>query len=502
MAIATPPRDLSPALQRALRARRRKKADSRGVALIMVLGAITVLTVFLTELQEDTSSELSSALAERDSLKAEYLARSAVNLSRLLIASEPTIRKVLPPIPGLVPVQLPIWKFADIALGVFNDETGVAAFSGFTGGDAAAGKNMGISGGRFELKIIDEDGKFNLNKSSRSIATHQNVVANYFATAMQGENIRPLFEERDADDQFSDAMTVCAEIIDWADSNPNSPGSEEIFPCDGTATSAGSKGPEINFYQSIEGLGYVRKNAAYDSLEELRLVRGMSKDDVWVNLVEPDPDNPESRLLTVWGQEKVNINSADPLTLLNLACSFVPTGVAEPLCFTPATTNPQETMEHQINFLAKANMMRSIPFFAAPFSKPEDFIRLMKGPNTSSSSSSGGKSSTGSSGSQASFPSPADIAHSIIFQTPPLIPPMTSLPNTMKDQLSVKSTRFSIYAEGVVEGYKRETRVRIHAVYNDNPGPPATSTGLAPPPTQLLTEQNKMPGAIIYWRLQ
>src|SRR5262249_49521603 len=61
---------------------RKRRRQRRGVALIMVLGAITVLTVFLTELQEETSAELSAALAERDQLRAEYYARSAVNLSR------------------------------------------------------------------------------------------------------------------------------------------------------------------------------------------------------------------------------------------------------------------------------------------------------------------------------------------------------------------------------------------------------------------------------------
>src|SRR5262245_14003365 len=55
--------------------RPKPRADRRGVALVMVLGAITVLTVFLTELQEETSAELSSALAERDAVRAEYYAR-------------------------------------------------------------------------------------------------------------------------------------------------------------------------------------------------------------------------------------------------------------------------------------------------------------------------------------------------------------------------------------------------------------------------------------------
>ena len=78
------------AVKRAItRKRRPKRADQRGVALVMTLGAITVLTVFLTELQDQTASELSAALSERDALRAEYYARSAVNLARLLIAIEP-----------------------------------------------------------------------------------------------------------------------------------------------------------------------------------------------------------------------------------------------------------------------------------------------------------------------------------------------------------------------------------------------------------------------------
>src|SRR5688500_2740043 len=77
--------------------RLRRRRDRRGVALVMVLGAITVLTVFLTELQEETSTELSAALADRDALRAEYYARSAVNRSRMLIASEPSVSSTLGP---------------------------------------------------------------------------------------------------------------------------------------------------------------------------------------------------------------------------------------------------------------------------------------------------------------------------------------------------------------------------------------------------------------------
>ncbi len=102
---------MSAARARALaRARRRNK--ERGIALIMVMGAIAVLTVMLAEFQDDTSTELASATADRDSVQAEYMARSAVNLSRLLIATEPTIRQAVAPLFMMMkrtPPQLPVW---------------------------------------------------------------------------------------------------------------------------------------------------------------------------------------------------------------------------------------------------------------------------------------------------------------------------------------------------------------------------------------------------------
>ena len=91
----------------------------------MVMGAIAILTVMLAEFQDETSAELAAATAQRDALQAEYMAKSAVNLSRLLIASEPTMRKAIAPLFMLMkktPPQLPVWEFSDRLLGAFNDE--------------------------------------------------------------------------------------------------------------------------------------------------------------------------------------------------------------------------------------------------------------------------------------------------------------------------------------------------------------------------------------------
>ena len=396
---------------------RQKRADKRGVALVMTLGAITVLTVFLTELQDQTAAELSAALSERDALRAEYYARSAVNLSRLLIAIEPEIRKSIPFLGGKIP-QIPVWEFTDLVLGPFNDQLGAESFNTMIHADASTSKNMGMpGGGHYELKIIDEDSKINVNVAAKGLIRTSNRLGSQLLGLFAPQSYNPMFEGRDADNQFSDRQTICSAIVDWADDD------EDLYGCDplGTSTSA-SKGSEDNFYQTI-GLPYRRKNSAYDSLEELRLVRGVS-DDFWSTFVDPDPHDPHKRVLTVWGQDKININTANPVTLLAITCANAP---ESELCNDPVQL---------AGFLQGVSLVRSFTQGAPIFQNPNDFINLMQG-------------------------------------TGPMAPLLATLgvkpvkfksASEVRAMAGVASKMFSIYADGVVPGFKRTTRVRIHAV--------------------------------------
>ncbi len=429
--------------------RRRRNRERRGVALLMVLGAITVLTVFLTELQTETTAELAAALADRDALKAEYLAKSAVNLSRLLIASEPTIRTSIPlPLPFK---QLPVWEFTDIALGPFNDESGMATFGGMLGVDTSQGKSLGLTGGRFEVKIVDEDSKINVNRAAPipDIDLERLLVSH-----MQGPQYAPLFDGEDADGQFSSMQTICGAMTDWADQD------ETLSTCYVGSQAQGSSGSEDNFYQTI-GLEYRRKNAAYDSLEELRLIRGVG-DDFWATFVEPNPDDPKSRTLTVWGQKAVNVNSANPQTLLAAACAVCSGGAGAtansasqgiPLC-TDANIQSQ--------FLGLLGILKTFPI--PIFSKPADFPNLLKTGNV-----------------------PGPLGSMLGPMLGPLLA-QAGLPCGLNaganKQFTVTSRVFSIYAEGVVPGRKRTTRVRIHAVVDTRAANPLTGTPNPPPGNQ------------------
>lgn len=411
-----------------VRRRFRRRRDERGIALILVLGSITLLTVFLTQLQEQTSASLAAALAERDTLKAEYYARSAVNLSRLLISMEPEIRKaVKSSVIGLLmgpkgPPQIPVWEFTDLVLGPFNDAAGSQSFLSTIGGDVSNARNLGIQGGgRFEVVIVDEDAKINLNLPAQNNFSSNERLAQQLLGVFGPPANAPLFEQPDADNQHSDQPTICGALVDWVDADPS--GNEVMYPCQPNNANNVASGPEDNFYQMI-GLPYRRKNAAFDSLEEVRLVRGVS-DDFWATFVDPEPDNPKKRVMTVWGQGEVNINAANAQTLAAIACGAAPDSE---LC-----NDPMQLM----TFISMASMFKSMTMGMPLFGSPKDFVDTMQGKG------------------QGLGPVLASMG----------IKPVTFKdPKGLQKTLRTSSKRFSIYADGVVPGNRRMTKVRIHAV--------------------------------------
>jgi general secretion pathway protein K len=415
------------------RARRKRRADRRGVALVMVLAAITVLTVLLVEFQDESSANLSAGLTDRDALKAEYIARSGIALSRLLIAAEPTIRGAISPLlmmVGMKAPQIPVWEFSDRVLGAFNDVAGSKEFQALANVDLTKGKNLGLEGGRFELVIVDEDSKLNVNVAARGDAFSQTRVAMELLGLMAPDQYRLMFEQRDRDGQFSDRSTICSALVDWADPDEN------LYPCDPRATAAASStGAEDAFYQMLDP-PYRRKNAAFDSLDELHLVRGVGED-FWATFVDPEPGSPKKRIMTVWGQGAINVNTANAQTLLAVVCAGAPQAG---ICIDP--------MQMQM-FVMAVGLIRGFTMGAPLFGSGRDFVKALQGQGML------GPMLTALGIQPVQFLSEAETAK----------------------MLTTESKVFSIYADGVVSGFRRETRVRIRTVVDFRSAPPP---GMAP----------------------
>jgi general secretion pathway protein K len=425
----------------------KRRRQRRGVAIVLVLSAITILTVMLAEFQDETSAEFGAALSHRDALKAEYAARSAVHLSQLLIAAEPTIRKNLAPLFLMMkqgPPQIPVWDFADQVLGAFNDETGKEAFTGLASVNLAEGKNLGLEGAGFQVKIVDEDSKININEAARETFS-QVRLGGQILGLIAGAQYNPMFEQRDKDGNFNDREAICSAMIDWVDSN------SDTAVCD-TSGSAQQNAAEDSFYQLLKK-PYARKNAPFDSIEELHLVRGVS-DDFWSTFVDPDPDKPDKRVVTVWGSGKVNVNTANPQTVLAIVCANAVDGTA--VC-----NDPAEAMK----FLGAIEMMKGFTMGAPIFGNPNQFISAMKG--------------------KGMFALAAEALQ--------LKPIEFKSPDELKKVISIESKVFSIYVTGYVKAGQRETRVKIHTVVDfRNAPPPGVPTAAVDALTKLNNGKNPL----------
>jgi general secretion pathway protein K len=234
-------------------------------------------------------------------------------------------------------------------------------------------------------------------------------------------------------------------MIDWVDTN------FETAVCD-TSGQAQQNAAEDSFYQLLKK-PYARKNAPLDSIEELRLVRGVS-DDFWATFIDPDPDKPDKRVVTVWGSGKVNVNTANPQTVLAIVCANAVDGTA--VC-----TDPAEALK----FLGAMEMMKGFTAGAPIFGTPNQFVNAMKG--------------------KGMFALAAEALQ--------LKPIEFKSPDELKKAISIESKVFSIYITGYVKAGKRETRVRIHAVVDfRNAPPPGVPTGLVDALSKLNNGNNPL----------
>jgi len=351
-----------------------KHRKQEGFALLIAIIALTILAVLVADLHETTGTNFAAAMAERDQLKAEYLAKSGINLTRMLIGQERALRVVIAPLysmmmDGRPPPQIPVWQYANMVLQPFADFENSKEDAAGAGFDLDMSKGLGETGGSFEILATAENGKVNVNDpgmDDRAIA--RSNVASLLNTLIEGNKspsrYDPLFNELDEQGRTNTRGDLVASIVDWWDIDE---ARSSFDPLLGTVDSSG--GEDTDYYRS-QPEPYNIKNAPFDTLEELRLVRGMS-DDVWATFVEPDIEDPRTRLLTIWGNNSINPNEADAVVILSRVCTF-PEFKMQLLCADPTGMEPQKFIK--LLTLARS-FSQGIPFF----SRASDFKNFILG---------------------------------------------------------------------------------------------------------------------------
>lgn len=191
--------------------------NQRGMALLLVLVVVALLSALLTELAFSTLVDLRLAETFRDSTRAAYLAKGGVRVGRALLQEDRNA-----------------WDHSSEYWG-----QGVVGYP--------------VGDGDISITIVDQDGLFNLNR----------LVVGGVADNVFKQRCNKLFLELD----LPDPEDLTAALIDWIDAD------DSVY----TDPQTGATGAEESYYQGLSNPTRC-KNAPLDSLDELAGIRGFTPD--------------------------------------------------------------------------------------------------------------------------------------------------------------------------------------------------------------------------------
>jgi len=310
----------------------------RGVALILVLTTIAILTAVGVDFSY--SSRVSLKLAEnlRDETRAEYLARSAINVSRLLLHFQKQVDQLggqlgsalggltgkppPPPPPGGRPAApapnnlgIRLWQMVPVESNAFSAllsgriegldaiRTDAAGLPARPGERAAVTHAFGGFDGSFRAKIVDENSRINVQRlddlGARAVSTLTQLRA-----MMADPKYDFIFDEEDANRDRVRRDDVLLAMKDWIDIDETG---TAFDPSNPQRPFVNGFGDENSAYSRYEPR-YKAKNGRFDSLEELYMVRGVND-----RFMAAFGDR-----LTIWPDinTNLNINTDDPQQML------------------------------------------------------------------------------------------------------------------------------------------------------------------------------------------
>jgi type II secretory pathway component PulK len=307
-------------------AARRSRSSETGVALIVVLTSIVVMTTVITEMAFSSRVRFLLSGHETQQTQAYWLARTGVNIYRLILTGNYQLKqsstmKTLGEATGInmgdalwqaVPfLSSGLMRMVFVSGGTAEDvdEADVEKLktTGTVSNEVAdeSRERSRFSDdsfldfeGDFSAEIVDEERKVNVNAfATRNASTNlqEDPTAQALYGLMSGLENDQWFYDRNID-----RWEIISNLADWVDAD---------------TTRCGLQGGyEDDLYNRLDD-PYLSKNAAFDTKDEIRLVAG------WEGEVF---DRYEDRL-TVWGSGKINVNTADREVLVGLLRAYAST---------------------------------------------------------------------------------------------------------------------------------------------------------------------------------
>jgi type II secretory pathway component PulK len=234
--------------------------NSRGIALLIAIFMTAMLLLFMSDMIVNSTVEVKLAAANRDNVKAEYVAKSGLNLAAFLVATDFAIDITMYELQGekYIPSDGPqdIWGILNgFPIGGDTVELVEAFREGFdlskVSDDKVLSKLQELDG-QFSLVISDEMSKININYC----AVGQGIKCSAMLLALMS---------CPAESEFLESKKVVAKemigyIRDWADTDSN-------------AEAASGSSSESDPYADRDPRVFP-KNAYFDTIDELKLIPG------------------------------------------------------------------------------------------------------------------------------------------------------------------------------------------------------------------------------------
>lgn len=234
--------------------------ESSGFALILTILVISLLVALTLQFNVSMRADLYGAANLRDGTKLACIAKSGVNLACAVLFKDALDSKV------------------DSLTEAWADSKTLSSASALM-----------FEQGRFEVQITDHSGRIQINqlvdKEGKYNPKQKDLISRFLSSAEFGLDAQEVGNLLDA-------------LKDWIDPDNEVTGF----------------GEESSYYQALQ-VAYSCRNGPMEYLEELLLVKGITRELFYGTQEKPGI----SHYLTVYGDGKININTAAPLVLGSLS---------------------------------------------------------------------------------------------------------------------------------------------------------------------------------------
>jgi general secretion pathway protein K len=234
--------------------------NNRGTALVLTILIISLIVALTLQFNRSMRSDLQETANFRDGIKLGYVAKSGFNYALAVLLKDASEGNV----DSLQEVWTDTKALAENTASLFEES-------------------------RINIKILDHSGRIQINRLVDQNGQYDAAQKALLTRFLNSPAFGLTAEETD---------NIVDAIKDWIDAD-----SEET-----------RFGAENAYYQTLEK-PYSCKNAPLEFIEELLLVRGITKEVFYGNEEKPGI----SDYLSAHGDGKININTADPLLLKALS---------------------------------------------------------------------------------------------------------------------------------------------------------------------------------------